>query len=198
MPTPVAHSLIGMILGALKFLPNGRTVRTNLKSIWEKKWIFLFCILLANAPDIDYLFGTFYGNWNKFHQAATHSVLFIFVLSVLTFYFLKWRKREKMFSFLFIFILILSHIGLDFFCEDTSPPIGLPLFFPFSYDYFHSSFELFPAVRKKTFADALQIHNIRVVLIEMLLIMPFFFAILLGKGYRRKPDKEQDDGRAKK
>ncbi len=194
MPTPIAHSLAGMIFGILKFLPDGIGFKSACRTIWQKKWIFLLCIVLANAPDIDYVFGIFSGNWNKFHQMATHSFLFILVVSSVIYFVLKKRRIEKdHFSFIFIFLLMLSHIVMDFFGRDTSFPIGLPLLFPFSCNYFHSSLEIFPAVRKKTLADLFDMHNMRVILFEILLIVPFLFLALIMKKYC----KEQYDGKAK-
>ncbi len=191
MPTPVAHSLIGIIFGALKFLGYSKTWKEFFSELWERRWLLFLCIVLANAPDIDYLFGLFYGNWNKFHQTATHSFLFVFVLSLLICAVLIFRKKAVFIEFWFVFLLVSSHLVLDFFCKDTSFPIGLPLLFPFSYEYFHSKIELFPSVQKKTFADIWNTHNIKVVFVEILFIMPMLFAVLFFKRYGRKSNNEQ-------
>ena len=57
------------------------------------------------------------------------------------------RKYFKELSGRYLFLIILipasSHIFLDFFSSDTSFPYGIPLFWPFSYEYFMSPFPLF-------------------------------------------------------
>jgi len=79
-----------------------------------------------------------------------------------------------------------SHLLLDLFTYDGRPPFGIPLFWPFSGDYWHAPFDLFMGVRHGVPGDSLtetldQIfswHNMRTLLVELVLLAPLAAASL--------------------
>ena len=73
MASPVAHSVIGLAMAILGWpmagFP-GALWWEGLKRVWP---IWLACVILANAPDLDYLYGLPGGQLNAFHQTVTHT-----------------------------------------------------------------------------------------------------------------------------
>ena len=116
MPLLVTHTFIGMVVKQFGF-----------KDISCKRWkTFVFILVLANLPDIDFLLGfIFAGNGYAWHYGFTHSIYFalvagffisrsggIFLLIFQKISWLSWRIPRV--NFLFCFSLISSHGLADF------------------------------------------------------------------------------------
>jgi len=185
MPSPVAHSLIGLTLGFARFLPGGGSWRELMRQAWNRRgWLFL-CIVLANAPDIDYIFGIPKGNLNYYHHTITHTLGWIVLVSLAVWIY-TWSRRHDLSirGLLFILALTGSHLIADFFCADNSPPYGFMLFWPFSDSYWLSPVSLFPAPAKKAWADLWTLHNAGVVTVELLVTLPLAAAVLAWKRFK--------------
>lgn len=176
MPSPVGHSLIGLALGL------ARLPRVSRGQVWAQRGWLLLCIVLANAPDIDFLFGIPQGNLNFYHQTGTHTVAWIALVSV-SVWMIIWSRRHGRSTWGFLFILTLtgSHLLTDMCCADNSPPYGLMLAWPFSDHYWISPVALFPAVAKNTWSDLWTRHNVGVMTVELLITLPFVAVVLLWK-----------------
>ena len=154
-------------------------------------YLWVVAILLANLPDIDYLFGYVVGNPNKYHHLWTHSLTFAVGVGVIS-DFLYWIiVRKESFRFGCIaFFLVFSHLVLDFFTKDTMYPYGMRLFWPFSQKFFISPMTLFLDVNKAssshTFIRSLFCwHNFWTVLVEVIILGPPFVWLWLRKRERR-------------
>ncbi len=180
MPSPVGHSIIGLALGLAWRLPGGQTWRDLARAAWSQRGWLLLCVVLANAPDVDFLFGLARGNLNAWHQQATHTLAWTVLAAGLVWLLLR-RRSVTLRDFLFILALPLSHLLADLLCADTSPPVGLPLAWPFSEHYGHAPVSLFPAPAKASPADLVSWHNARVIAAELLLTLPLLAAVLGGK-----------------
>ena len=182
MPSPVAHSLIGLAIGLIRFLPRYRRwneLAAQLRVLWRP---LLFCILLANAPDLDYFFGLFRGNANYYHQTVTHTLVWIGVLALAVWAY-GWL-RERRASWLspgFLLALLGSHLLADWLTVDCSPPIGLMLAWPFSDHFYHAAFAFFPPPAKQTLADLWSLHNLCLVLVETAITLPLVIIVLWFK-----------------
>ena len=67
MPLPLGHAAIGFAVN--DFCSN--------ESVPNRLTLALFIVILANLPDIDFLFGLLLqGNGNAYHRGPTHSLLF--------------------------------------------------------------------------------------------------------------------------
>ena len=127
----MGHSLAGLSL----FFVFGRRYAGKL-AIWKRAVIY---IVFANLPDIDIIAGVFRGNINYYHHRFTHSFLFAVMVSALAWLMFRfkavpprlWAETRKR-VIAVVFILILSHLFLDYITIDKSPPLGMPLFSPFS------------------------------------------------------------------
>src|ERR1051325_2574233 len=115
MPSPVGHSLAGLI--AYQIAPEIDGL--------ARRQVIAWYLLAANAPDLDFLPGLMAGDPNRFHHGVSHSsglaLLFAIAVSLL----LRLRQREWRWKQFFVFLgLWLSHLILDYLSEDSSPPYG--------------------------------------------------------------------------
>ncbi|NEP09150.1 MAG: metal-dependent hydrolase [Symploca sp. SIO2C1] len=137
MPSPLAHSVSGYVLG--KFLPLDK-----LSNHRGKKWdvqIF-YPVIVAAAADLDFIPQLITGN--IYHRGLTHSLTFTIIFSAIVGLILSylWKFSFKQ-LFLFTLILYSSHLLLDVFTKGGN---GLQLFLPFSDRYFKSPVAIFPGV----------------------------------------------------
>ena len=185
MSSPVAHSLIGLTIGLIRFLPRYRQWGELFGqgcTLWRP---LLFCVLLANAPDLDYFFGIFRGNLNYYHQTVTHTLVWIGItaLAIWTY----GQLRERRVSWLspgLLLALLGSHLLADWLTVDRSPPIGLMLVWPFSDHFYHAAFAFFPPPAKQTWAAVWSPQNLRLVLVEMAVTLPLVMIVLWFKRRR--------------
>jgi hypothetical protein len=70
-----------------------------------------------------------------------------------------------------------SHILLDWFGSDTSPPIGIMALWPFDSGYYQSSLSIFDAIsRRYWLPDQFIFGNLRATLKEIVILAPIFVA----------------------
>lgn len=136
--SPIAHTAIG-ILGFELF---------EKKKSWATLGVW---VLLANIPDVDFLFG---GS----HQQFTHNIAFVCLLPLCLFPIIKFSPLWGM------LLVGASHVFLDLLMIDTYPPIGLRIFYPFSDQVFNWGF--FPYMIREGFQEIFSFHNIKVALLE--------------------------------
>ncbi len=182
MATPIGHSLVAASL----FLGQNRSHRTD----WR---LLSSYVLLANAPDLDFLPGILIGDPSAFHHNVSHSLLFgaLFTLA-LTFIAKKLLGWFPDYSFIRLvivgFLLYSSHLVVDFVTLDDGFPYGMQLFWPFSsYRVNAPLYSLLNIIHETT---PLSVHNLKAVLREILVFAPLtlYFALankgLLGRRRR--------------
>ncbi len=188
MPSPIAHSLIGLTFGLIRFLPRCRRwdeVACQFCARWRP---LLFCVLLANAPDLDYFFGLFRDNVNYYHQTVTHTLVWVGVLALTIWAYSRLRERQASWLSLGLLLALLgSHLLADWLTVDLSPPIGLMLFWPFSGRFYHASFAFFPPPAKQTWAAVWSLQNLHLVLVETAISLPLVIVVLWFK--RRRAER---------
>ncbi len=174
MSSPIAHSLAGLGIGFLSWRKVFKAPLT-----WKS---VLFCVIMANLPDFDVIPGFFAGDINRYHHYYTHTFLFAFAASLAA---SALARRNRLKWAYVSFLLVLSHFVIDYITIDRSPPIGLPLLWPFSDIRFKWEFAFLPVVaRGRTFISLLNAQNIRTAAIETAVFLPF--AILSYLVYRKK------------
>ena len=152
---------------------------------WARRVEMLICILIANAPDIDLLFGLFTGSLNRWHHLGTHTLGWTLLTAFCIWLYSKFAlKNHPVFAFWFVFLLIASHLGIDIFTSDTKRPIGIMLAWPFSEEYWHSAVSVFPAPAKKTVMEIFSLHNLKNAGWEFIISLPFVAAALLSKVWK--------------
>jgi inner membrane protein len=133
MASPVGHGLMGYAVYRLTAGAKRDDRRTLL-------WL---CVLLAIAPDLDFLPGLFLGQPALYHQGVSHSLGFALVVSlgVAVAYSLNrgtiWADWGR------FFLAYASHLLIDLFGPDKRPPYGIPLFWPLSDACYLASFQIF-------------------------------------------------------
>jgi len=182
MASPIAHSLIGLALGLIRFLPCYRywdELADQFRMLWRP---LLFCILLANLPDLDYFFGIFRGNLNYYHQTVTHTLVWISVTALMIWTYGRLRKRQTVYWPLGLLLALLgSHLLVDWLTVDHSPPIGFMLLWPFTDHFYHATFAFLPPPAKQTMSDVWSLQNLRMVLMETVITLPLVIVVLWFK-----------------
>lgn len=188
MALPIAHSCIGIAFGIWRFVPRCGSWNEALRLAWERRGELFVCLLIANAPDIDLIFGILAGDLNRFHQAGTHTLAGILVIAAGLWLYGKYalKNRSPVFAFWFVFLLLASHLIIDIFTADTKRPIGLMLAWPFSDEYWHAKVSIFRAPAKKSITDVISLQNLVTAGWELLISLPVVFLALLSKVRRRR------------
>ena len=169
MSSPVGHALVGI---AVYISATGKK-RLSLKEIAG-----LF--ILSNIPDVDYPLSLTFPSLFGERHTYTHSLGILLFSAVLILIYLKFNHKWlcyfsgqtfKKCTFIVISV-IASHLLLDLFTEDGSIPRGLMLFWPISYAYYISPWEILPGIAHGSYEELLSLQNLRTVLIEVFIFVP--------------------------
>ena len=177
MSSPLGHALAGAIL---VWPQHG-------KMSFPKIPVLLTGMVIANIPDLDFIPGFILGQPNLFHHGISHSLgaalLFALFWELLLNRLVRWRVYI---SSMRVFFLYSSHLFLDLLSRDGRPPFGIPLFWPFIDTYF--IVPILPAVRHSQYdhasvgmvlRDIFSLHNVYVMGMEILLLLPLLLAMFL-------------------
>lgn len=173
MPSPLAHTAIGasiaLLWPAAGENPTAPTADGRIK--WPSRKLIAAALLAANAPDLDYLPGLAIGNWNAFHAGPTHSFAFVaFVaigLSALFFPLSQFRAVVPL-----LLAAGISHLMADMATEDLRPPYGIPLLWPFYDAHWKAPVDVFWHLKKRSWSDIWQWHNLLALGVEAALVLP--------------------------
>jgi membrane-bound metal-dependent hydrolase YbcI (DUF457 family) len=173
MPTPVGH-----VLGAaaVYFGSRGRPLRED----WG---LAAACAGASLFPDLDFAITPLVGR--NYHNYFTHSLGFAALFAVVVYFGARLLRRSRPLRDAGLLAAVyLSHIFLDFLGKDTSPPIGVQLFWPLSDAFFKSPVILFGDVWRGSFARLFGLHNWMTMAREVLILVPVVF-FLWRRGRRR-------------
>jgi len=145
----------------------------------------LFCVVAANAADLDFIPGIFLGNPNAFHRGISHSIGAALLYGVLAAVFVRMgTSRPALFGV--AAGLYLSHVLLDYFNSDSRPPYGEPLLWPASARYYVSPFTPLLDIRRDAssglvvfFTSLFSVHNLSAICLELLFLAPIGAALFL-------------------
>jgi len=165
MPLPIGHTLAGIAF-----------FQTRPGLFFKNKWAdVLFFIFLANLPDADFLPGLLLGFPNLYHHGIFHSLgAAMAVTAVLGMVFLRKKAQPWRFSAL-VFLVLSAHLLLDFFTRDFATPYGLPLFWPFTSNYYIAAHPIFINITRSAhsgnfFSSLFSSHNLKAALLEIALL----------------------------
>jgi membrane-bound metal-dependent hydrolase YbcI (DUF457 family) len=183
MPSPVGHALAGVAAAWLSggrlpreahgtlVLPFSRRTPSRSIDLTGPTMEAALFGAVAIAPDLDLLFGT--------HSTYTHSIGAVFIVFALTMAVAgvrRWRIA------LGVAAAWGSHILLDWFGTDTSPPIGIMALWPFDRGYYQSSRSIFDAIsRRYWLPEQFVSGNLRAALKEIIILGPLFVAAYLSR-----------------
>lgn len=182
MPSPVGHSLAGYLIYQL-------TPGENPRHKWSLVALYL---VVASAPDLDFIPGLLVGDAGRYHHGITHSIGFAVLVGLAVSVILYLHKRAAILrNFTVFFSLYFSHVVMDYFSLDTGIPYGVPISWPLSSKYYIAPFALFSDVTRVSSSGTMflsslfSLHNLWSVCVELIVFLPF--ALLLFK-WRRRPE----------
>jgi inner membrane protein len=144
-------------------------------------WRWLLCaVVAAVAADFDFIPGVLIGDANRYHQQTSHSIAAAIAFGGMS----AWAARALAITTWKAAVagtlVYGSHLLLDWLTQDSRPPIGIPLLWPFSDVTFHAPFSLFRGVRHgqpgagiaEFLGAVLSAHNLFSLLMELALLLP--------------------------
>lgn len=172
MPSPVAHSLIGL---AAANVPLKHRLYSSI--FW-----FVFVVFAANAPDLDFIPGLMVGNINKYHHGISHSIGMAIIFALLSGGVAWLMKKPYKQVFVIALIMYSSHLLADYFTIDRVEPHGMQLLWPFSREYFLAPVQLFHPVEHGNIGDAharvfdkiFSNENVVAAGVEILIVLPMW------------------------
>jgi len=177
MSSPIGHSFAGYIINSY----SSRSLK-----IQGIKALFL-CIFIANAPDLDFVPGLLLGKPNLYHHGISHSIGMAAIFSLFLSSLLNIGDSENLNKDFFLFFsLYCSHLLLDYISYDGRPPIGIPIFWPLSNEYFIFKYPILPpvahselthATMAQFFNEVFSFHNLYVTLLEFAVSLPLLFIV---------------------
>jgi hypothetical protein len=173
MATPVGHTLAGYALARFASRPDQRELA-----------MMALAVVMANAPDGDFIPGLLVGMPALYHQSITHSLGFGIIASAAAAAAFGLRAGAFATTFRLCLLAYASHLALDFLGSDARPPYGQPLLWPLSDAYF-SGPQVLPGVRHARSGSASTLQwlggildpvNLGAVVVETALLLPFVYA----------------------
>jgi membrane-bound metal-dependent hydrolase YbcI (DUF457 family) len=156
MASTIGHSLAGVCL--YQWWKSQEPTKSGI----AKRSTLLWCVGLANLPDLDLLPGLlYYGDPHRLHSGITHTLLFTVGTALLmagirvfgTFIYTFWLS----------FLLLLSHLTLDYFSGKNlgfAAGYGVMFLYPFSAERVSAPFKLFMGPRHAALSALLSRENI--------------------------------------
>ncbi len=156
MPTPIGHALAGLAIAGA----SGGSKRPPTSHLA----VLAVC---AAAPDLDLVLRLVDGQ--NHHRGASHSFAAAALVALAT-VFLR-RAGVGLPSAALMGAAWSSHVVLDYFGLDTSPPVGEMALWPFSAAFYASPVSVFYDIPRSFSAAAIR-HNLVAVAIEMVILAP--------------------------
>ncbi len=164
MPSPVGHALGAALFGGVFA---GRSAETAGERPVRKRWWRDALVLAAVGllPDLDFVLGA--------HSRYTHSVGAIVALGVVA-----WLVSGRRLAWACAVAAAYgSHVLLDWLGNDTTPPIGIMVLWPFSEGFFQSDLHVFMAISRRYWLANFWSHNLTAVAWELALLGPPTLAV---------------------
>lgn len=170
MASPLAHTLLGFTLYNLW--------PAEIRDLQVRPWLVYGLVTIASlAPDLDFIPGLLLGDPSRYHQTFSHSLGTALVLALIFGALLGLFKTGPSWASWsgLLLLLVGSHLLLDFFTEDYRPPIGFPLFWPFSETPHTSPIPIFPHTIRNFNRPDFWSQNTFVLLVEGCIFLPLWF-----------------------
>lgn len=173
MSTPLGHGLAGLAVGF--FCAGRRPLLTPNRDLG----LFLGVAML---PDLDFIPGILVGQPALYHHGLSHSLGASVLVGLAAW---AWGRRtgQGLRWGLTLGAIYFAQVLIDALGMDTTPPIGVPLWWPLSSEYLTLP-TIFPAVKRGSVDAALIVASIRTATVETALLGPFLAA---GYFLRRRP-----------
>jgi inner membrane protein len=135
---------------------------------------------LGMAADLDLLVGA--------HSGATHGLGAAVIVGATVWVVLRIRGVSRVVrTACASAIAYASHTLLDWLGTDSSPPIGIMALWPFSRDYYESSWHVFMAISRRYWLPEFWTFNFSALVRELLILVPIAFVVLSVRRRARVP-----------
>jgi inner membrane protein len=181
MATPIGHALAGYAI----FSAYQSTMRQN------RLKLLGLCLVMAIAPDFDFLPGLLAGQPALYHQGISHSLGVAAVVSFGLTVMYRLRRGTIVADWSLFFFAYVSHLAVDLLGVDARPPYGIPVFWPFSNEAYLSPWQILLGVHHAaSTSDSIgawllrvfHLVNLKAIGIEVLAILPI---VLLIRNFSR-------------
>ncbi len=165
MAGPVGHFLVG-------FAVSTPQIRSNPRFSWG---ILAVVLISSIMPDFDFLPGLLLGDINRYHHGASHSIGAALIFALFTAQLCHRIFRGYVQAFLVCVSVYSSHLVADMLTVDTAAPLGIPLFWPLSGEYYISPIAIFINVQHgipgqenlAVLSSIFSVHNLMAMLLEI-------------------------------
>ncbi|HWP64739.1 MAG TPA: metal-dependent hydrolase [Candidatus Limnocylindria bacterium] len=106
-------------------------------------------VVLANAPDVDFVPGLVTGAPASFHRGVTHTLLAALVVGLAAAAVAWWRRqspRGPLWWGAFAAAAYASHLLVDFLAVDAVAPHGARFLWPLSHEFYHAGLDWFDEI----------------------------------------------------
>ena len=170
MPSPIGHGLASLILGGRPGRRRADVARAVL------------LVAIGVAPDLDLLWGR--------HGMETHSVGMALIVAFVLAYALRVRTvlgvRTNLGAFVLVTAVWFAHPLLDALGEDSSPPYGVMMWWPFSQRHVIASFAVFDSIYRAYWKSDFWSHNAVAAAKEIAILAPIAAVVWF---WRRRRDR---------
>jgi inner membrane protein len=151
------------------------------------------CLFAANAPDLDFLPGLLVGDLGRFHHGPSHSIVSAILFGLLATVVFPFART---YAFAIGSLNYLAHVLLDFLIDDPSQPYGVPLFWPFSNEYYMAPVTVFQKFdyspeSASLIATLFSIDNFVAIAVEIGVLLPVLAVVLWSKSKSRKRNVDE-------
>ena len=175
MPSPVGHTLGGLIVG----LVGGRDSEVG------NRRTLVWCAAAAVLPDLDFLWGR--------HNMETHS-LGAAVLAGLAV--LAWTRGRSGRLAILVTLAWASHVLFDWLGSDDTPPLGVMALWPLTSKFYFAYAYVFEAISRRTWLPNFWSHNVRAVAWEIAMLAPLAALAGWARGWTwRRPAPSGSESR---
>jgi membrane-bound metal-dependent hydrolase YbcI (DUF457 family) len=126
MPSPIAHTAAGY---AIYYLSRSRAPQTRLTGMGQFPTLLIVTTGFSLLPDVDSVLGFLTGNFGRFHNNATHSLIVGLGMALAFGFLMRWKERS---GFGFWFIIALLGYELHVLMDSATIGRGVMPLWPFT------------------------------------------------------------------
>ena len=140
MPSPIAHIAAGVAIG----LVAKRSVRASANTLHPQRLILGLAVVGSLLPDLDSIVGVIMGDFGKYHNNLSHSLLFGLIISLLVGVALKAFSELKLHH---LFLPVFAGYAVHVLMDSATITRGVMLFWPLTDERYASPYTIFYGVR---------------------------------------------------
>jgi membrane-bound metal-dependent hydrolase YbcI (DUF457 family) len=161
MASPIGHGLAAVAAGWLV----ARPAATRRALVIQTGTLAVVGVM----PDLDLLIGR--------HSAETHSIGAAAIVASVAAVLRVPVANERARIWLAIFLAWMTHPVLDAFTGDSSVPVGIMIWWPFSSAHYHSGIVILDSIYRRWWLPGFFEHNLVASLKEIVLFGPIFAVV---------------------